>query len=82
MINDYKESNFKLETMEPHETIVLYYNFEKIDLYELQKMCREIEHKFPNNTVVCVPDRISLEMWSKDELENYMSMISEIIENM
>ena len=82
MINDYKEQNFKLETIDPCEAIVLYYNFEKIDLYELQKMCGEIEHKFPNNTVVCVPDRISLEAWSKDELENYMSLISEVIDNL
>lgn len=84
MIDDYKELNFKLETIEPHprEAIVIYFNFDEIGIDELQNIFKEVESKFPKNTIVCVPDKISLEMWSKDELENYISMISEIIEDM
>ena len=74
--------NVKLETIDHHEAIVLYFNFETTDMDEMCRLHKHIENKFPDNTVVLVPDRISLESWSKDELENYISMISEIIENM
>lgn len=84
MIDNYEELKFKIETIEPHprEAIVIYFNFDEVDVYEMQYIHKEVENKFPNNTIVCVPDKVSLEMWSKDELENYMSLISEIIEEL
>ena len=74
----------KLETIEPHptEAIVLYFNFDNIQSEEMQVLHEITKKKFPDNTVVCVPDKVSLESWSKDVLENYMSMISEIIEEL
>lgn len=75
---------FKIKTIEPNpnEAIVLNFNFEKTDIYEMQGISEKVYEKFPNNIIIGVPDRISLESWSKDELENYISMISEIIEDM
>lgn len=74
----------KLETIEPHptEAIVLYFNFGDIAFGDLNALYEITQKKFPNNTVVRVPDKVSLESWSKDVLENYMSMISEIIEEL
>ena len=74
----------KLETIEPHptEAIVLYFNFNDIKLDELNALYEITQKKFPNNAVVCVPDKVSLKSWSKDVLENYISMISEIIEEL
>lgn len=74
----------KLETIEPHptEAIVLYFNFDDVDSYIINSICEYVQKKFPNNTIICVPDKVSLESWSKDALENYMSMISEIIEEL
>lgn len=74
----------KLEIVVPHptEAIVLYFNFKDIKPDELNMIYEVTQKKFPSNTVVCVPDKVSLESWSKDVLENYMSMISEIIEEL
>lgn len=74
----------KLETIEPHptEAIVLYFNFDDIAFGDLNALYEITKKNFPNNTVVCVPDKVSLESWSKDVLENYISMISEIIEEL
>ncbi len=74
----------KLETIEPHptEAIVLYFNFDDIAFVDLNVLYEITKKNFPNNTVVCVPDKVSLESWSKDVLENYISMISEIIEEL
>lgn len=74
----------KLETIEPHptEAIVLYFNFDDIAFGDLNALYEITKKNFPNNTVVCVPDKVSLESWSKDILENYISMISEIIEEL
>lgn len=74
----------KLETIEPHptEAIILYFNFDDIAFGDLNALYEITKKNFPNNTVVCVPDKVSLESWSKDVLENYMSMISEIIEEL
>ena len=74
----------KLETIEPHptEAIVLYFNFDDIKLDELNVFYEITQKKFPNNAVICVPDKVSLESWSKDILENYISIVSEIIEEL
>ena len=74
----------KLETIEPHQTeaIVLYFNFDNMAIDEIQVLHEMTQKKFPNNVVLCVPDKVSLESWSKDILENYISMISEIIEEL
>ena len=74
----------KLETIEPHptEAIVLYFNFDDIAFVDLNVLYEITKKNFPNNTVVCVPDKVSLESWSKDVLEYYISMISEIIEEL
>lgn len=74
----------KIETLDPlpSEAIVLYFNFDDIGLDEINSVLTVTQSKFPDNTIICLPDKVSLESWSKDELENYISMISEIIEEM
>jgi hypothetical protein len=75
---------FKIKTIDPNpnEAIVLNFNFEQTDIYEMQDIHEKVYKKFPNNIIIGMPDRISLELWSKDELANYVSMIGEIIEDM
>ena len=41
-----------------------------------------IQSKFPNNTIIAIPDYVSLSSCSKDVLENIISMISEIIDRL
>lgn len=74
----------KIETLEPHptEAIVIGFNFNNIDVENMQAVFHKIEEKFPNNTVVAIPDHISLQSCSKDVLENIISMIAEIIEEL
>lgn len=74
----------KLETIEPRptEAIVLYFNFDDIKLDDLNVLHGIAQKKFPNNAIICVPDKVSLKQWSKDVLENYISMVSEIIEEL
>ena len=72
----------KVEKLEPHptEAIVVGFNFNDINLDDMQALFEIIQSKFPDNTVVAIPDYISLQSCSKDVLENIISMISEIID--
>lgn len=74
----------KIETLEPHptEAIVVGFNFNDISVENMENLFNLIKSKFPNNTVVAIPDYISLQSCSKDVLENIISMITEIIEKM
>lgn len=74
----------KIETLEPHptEAIVVGFNFQDISLENMKNLFNIIKSKFPNNTVVAIPDYISLQSCSKDVLENIISMITEIIEEL
>ena len=74
----------KIETLEPHptEAIVVSFNFNDVNVENAKRLFDEIKDKFPNNTVVAIPDFISLKSCSKDVLENIISMISEIIETL
>ena len=74
----------KIEKLEPHttEAIVVGFNFDNIHLDDMRSLFDYIESKFPNNTVIAIPDHISLQSCSKDVLENIISMISEIIDEL
>ena len=74
----------KIEKLEPHptEAIVVGFNFDNIRLDDMQHLFNLIKDKFPNNTVVAIPDHISIQSCSKDVLENIISMIAEIIEEL
>ena len=74
----------KIETIEPHptEAIVVSFNFNAISLDNMQNLFNTIKSRFPNNTVVAIPDHISLQSCSKDVLANIISMITEIIEEL
>ena len=74
----------KIEKIEPHptEAIVVGFNFDDVHLDEMKILFNIIESKFPDNIVVAIPDHISLQSCSKDVLENIISMIAEIIEEL
>ena len=74
----------KIETLEPHptEAIVVGFNFNNISPENMNHLFKNIQDIFPNNTVVAIPDYISLQSCSKDVLENIISMITEIIEEL
>lgn len=72
----------RLETIKPHptEAITLFYDMEKLPLDQLSETYEMLRDKFPDNKVIALPDITSLESCSKDVLENIISMITKIIE--
>lgn len=74
----------KVETLDLHptEAVVVYFNFNDIHLDKLNAFYEMLQDKFPNNTIAACPDKISLQSWSKDMLEDYMSMIQDIIDEL
>lgn len=74
--------NEKISTLKLHptEAVVMFFDENKICFDECKTLYEEVERKFPNNTVIVLPDSVSLEGCSKDVLENIISMISEIID--
>jgi len=71
----------KLNT-HPTEAIVLRFNFNDIALDDMREVFESIKAQFPNNVVLAIPDYLSLESCSKDVLENIISYISEVIDNL
>ena len=73
-----------VETFEPHptEAIVLRFKFDDIPIDELELFFNVAKKAFPDNAIIAMPDKVSLESCSKDVLENYISMIAEIIEEL
>ena len=81
MINNIIKRIEKLE-LHPTEGIVIEFNFNDIKVDDMKKLFEIIKSKFPNNTIIAIPDYISLSSCSKDVLENIISMISEIIDEL
>ena len=81
MVNDIVT---KIEKLDPHptEAIVVGFNFDDITFEEMKNWFNIIKDKFPDNIVVAIPDYISLQSCSKDVLENIISMITEIVEEL
>lgn len=74
----------KIEKLNPHptEAIVVGFNFDDVPLDDMKHWFEIIKSKFPDNTVVAIPDYISLQSCSKDVLENIISMIAEIVDEL
>ena len=74
----------RIEKLKPHptEAITLFYNFDDVDAESIRNIVEHLSKKFTRNTVVALPDKVSLESCSKDVLENIISMIAEIIEQL
>lgn len=74
----------RIEKLKPHptEAITLFYNFDDVDVESIRDIVERLSEKFTTNTVVALPDKVSLESCSKDVLENIISMIAEIIEQL
>ena len=74
----------RIEKLKPHQTeaITLFYNFDDVDAESIRDIVEHLSKKFTTNTVVALPDKVSLESCSKDVLENIISMIAEIIEQL
>lgn len=72
----------RIEKLKPHQTeaITLFYNFDTIDIATLANIVDLLKEKFPDNKLIALPDKVSLESCSKDVLENIISMIAEIID--
>ena len=74
----------RIEKLKPHptEAITLFYDMDNMDVVTVSNVVKHLSKKFPQNTVIAIPDKNNLESCSKDVLENIISMISEIIESL
>ena len=84
-VDGYKNGlNSKIKTinLHPTEAIVLSFNSDDYSTCIIQDIFESVKNEFPKNTIIALPDKISLESCSKDVLENIISMISVIIEEL
>lgn len=74
----------KIKTIKPlpDEALVLSVDFDEIDLETAQRIHNWVQDKFPNNTVVTIPNKESLESWDKETLVNFINMVREIIKEL
>ena len=72
----------RIEKISPHptEVITLFYDMKKLPLGKMSNILEILRNKFPDNKVIALPDNTSLESCSKDILENIISMITVVIE--
>lgn len=84
-VEGYKNGlNSKIKTIDLHptEAIVLSFNSDDYSKCTIQDIFESVKNEFPKNTIIAIPDKISLESCSKDVLENIISMISVIIDEL
>lgn len=84
-VDGYKNGlNSKIKTinLHPTEAIVLSFNSDDYSTCTIQDIFESVKNEFPKSTIIAIPDKISLESCSKDVLENIISMISVIIEEL
>lgn len=74
----------RVEKLEPHptEAITLFYSKENSTIKQVYDIANFLRKNFPDNKVIVLPNNMSLESCSKDILENIISMIAEIIEQL
>ena len=69
-------------TPNPNEAIVCHFNFNDGHLDTMVNVLDMLERTFPDNPIVMLPDRASLESCNKDMLERWIGVIKDVIENL
>lgn len=74
----------KIQKLNPHptEAITLFFNMNNSTLKDVKNIFDSLKSSFPEYKIIALPDKVSLESCSKDVLENVISMISEIIQEL
>lgn len=74
----------KIQKLSPHptEAIALFFNINNSTVEKVKNSLDSLKNSFPEYKVIALPDKVSLESCSKDVLENVISMIAEIIEEL
>lgn len=80
---NYDEIKFTLNNLEvidihPTEVIIFFFSIDELSPEDINYYVAKLKEKFPNNTVIALPNNTSLESLSEDVLENWISMISKI----
>ncbi len=71
-----------IQKLKPHPTEVITLFYEINSFSEIKNIFDYVKNYFPENKVIVLPNKVGLESCSKDVLENIISMISEIIEEL
>lgn len=73
-----------IDTLKPHptEAIVLRIRYGEISREDAAELFNAVKSQFPENVVIAIPDYTNLRSCSKDVLENMITMLSEIIDNL
>ena len=76
-------NGINIKTLNPNskEAIVIEFSTDKLTLHEASCISQYIREVFPDNRVIAIPDA-DLHSCGKDVLENYISMISEVIDQL
>lgn len=68
----------KLE-VHPNEAIVLQFRIDRLSLDDVKRAFEYVESKFPASMVLALPDDFSLRSCSKEVLEDFIRIASEVI---
>ena len=74
--------NFYKLKLHPKEAIVYLFDKDKETLDELNNMMKCLSKLFPNYHIVAIPSTSTLKSYSKDVLENFISLIAEVAEEL
>ena len=71
-----------IETISPKPTDTIVLRFEEITVKEMDFWYEYVKDKFPNNTIVALPNQVFLETYGKEVWEDYIKTIYEEVKAM
>lgn len=74
----------KIETINPSATEVLtfFFDMNNLNSYIVQDIGDFLQQKYPNNIVIGLPNQISFKNCTKEDLTNFIKMITKTIEQL
>lgn len=73
--------NIDVIDIQPTESIVLTFDINEISRSELNVFFEDLQSKYPNNTIIALPDKTSIRPADKDLLIKFRDMLNEVINN-
>lgn len=70
---------YNIERKEPKECILIRFNIDDYALDEIHNIFKEIQNKFSETIVVCVPTNIDFEFCDKETLIKYLESTIEYV---
>jgi hypothetical protein len=72
-MNDIQIGTLEMRQLHPDDIIILHFNMDNTDIWELTRQFKSVQDIFPNNKVIALESKMRIDLMTKEKLLEHLS---------